>query len=743
MIKSQTTNIVRCLLFIVPLFVVLGVIYSLVTPVLESSDEFDHYPYVQYVQMQHALPVMDPQDPGPWRQEAGQPPLYYILMAGLTSWIDTGDLAQVRWLNRHAFIGIPGQVGNKNLIIHQPEREALPWRGTVLAVHMIRLASVVLGAVTVWLVWRVAAQLCPSSSWVPLTAAALTAFNPMFLFVSAAVNNDVLAALLGSLALLLLISNRKPKASLLADFWLGLVLGLGALTKVSLVAMIPLALLVVASRIWREHSKAPLSRRLRLIISRSSLVILIVLAVAGWWYVRNYRLYGDLTGLEAFIAILGRRAEPLTWRGLLGEFGTFRRTYWGLFGGVNVPAPEPVYAFYDLLSLAGLVGLALRAWRRRRNGLGLWWVLALWAGLLFVALLRWVLIYYSFQGRLMFPGIAALSTFLALGLGEWFPPRRRPASGWAVSGVLLVLAAALPFVSILPAYAYPEPLALADVPAEARVEPVDVGGVARVVGWELEPRPEPFEGPQAVRGGENIEFVVYWEAASPDGRDYVSFANLLGRDHQPVGQINRHPACGMVPTSLWEPGQVWRDLYRVPVAENASSPSVLRVEVGLYDPETDETLGTVRVGEAKLAPPESAPEASHSLEVRLADGVALRGYDLSAGIAVPGEVITLTLHWEAWESPSGDYQVFVHLTGSEPEPAAQGDGPPLAGDYPTGMWAPGETIADPHPVALPPDLPPGQYRLVVGMYDLETLARLTRLDGSGDSIELPTPVEVR
>jgi len=37
----------------------------------------------------------------------------------------------------------------------------------------------------------------------------------------------------------------------------------------------------------------------------------------------------------------------------------------------------------------------------------------------------------------------------------------------------------------------------------------------------------------------------------------------------------------------------------------------------------------------------------------------------------------------------------------------------------------------------------GQYRLLVGMYDLETLARLARLDGAGDNVEIPTVVEVR
>jgi len=92
-------------------------------------------------------------------------------------------------------------------------------------------------------------------------------------------------------------------------------------------------------------------------------------------------------------------------------------------------------------------------------------------------------------------------------------------------------------------------------------------------------------------------------------------------------------------------------------------------------------------------------------------------------------MITLTLYWEARETPSADYQIFVHVLGAGPDPVAQGDGPPLAGDYPTTTWASGEVVADPHPVALPAGLLPGQYRLLVGMYDLETLARLARLDG--------------
>ena len=137
----------RGLILILVPYVIVGVIYSLATPVLEASDEFKHYPYVQYVQTHRDLPVIDPKacrempSECPWLQDGGQPPTYYILMAVATSWIDTSDLPDARRVNWNAFIGDPGQLCNKNLIIHRPEEERFPWHGTVLAVSYTHLRA--------------------------------------------------------------------------------------------------------------------------------------------------------------------------------------------------------------------------------------------------------------------------------------------------------------------------------------------------------------------------------------------------------------------------------------------------------------------------------------------------------------------------------------------------------------------------------------------------------------------------
>ena len=197
----------RLLAVILGLFILLGVTYAVTTPVFEASDELWHYPMIQHLANGNSLPVQvfDPALAGPWKQEASQPPLYYYLGAALTFWIDTSDMAQVRWLNPHVDNGIIAEDGNINLAIHDPAWNA--WQGTLLAVRIVRVFSVFLSAGTVFLTYLIAKAVAPGRPEVALGATAVNAFLPMFLFISGAVNNDNLAILLASLAVWLMISD--------------------------------------------------------------------------------------------------------------------------------------------------------------------------------------------------------------------------------------------------------------------------------------------------------------------------------------------------------------------------------------------------------------------------------------------------------------------------------------------------------------------------------------------------------
>jgi len=172
-------------------YALLAVVYSLVTPLFEASDELWHYPMVQYVaDHDFGLPAQDPASPGPWRQEGGQPPLYYYLGALLTRWIDTSDMEALRRINPHPDIGVVVPDGNANMVVHDAGRESFPWRGTALAMHLARFLSVLMGLGTVLLTYALGRELFPATPAIALAAAAFTAFNPMFLFISGVINSD-------------------------------------------------------------------------------------------------------------------------------------------------------------------------------------------------------------------------------------------------------------------------------------------------------------------------------------------------------------------------------------------------------------------------------------------------------------------------------------------------------------------------------------------------------------------------
>jgi hypothetical protein len=144
----------------------------------------------------------------------------------------------------------------------------------------------------------------------------------------------------------------------------------------------------------------------------------------------------------------------------------------------------------------------------------------------------------------------------------------------------------------------------------------------------------------------------------------------------------------------------------------------------------------------KLINVPSPPEPAHLVtNGNLGDAARLVGFDPPPPIeAAAGTTLPLTLTWEATGTFEQDYTVFIHLVGADKHPLAQADSQPVGGTYATTFWDIGQRLADPHQLAIPSDLPPGEYELLAGMYLLSTGARLPLLgtDGQvlGDSISL-------
>ena len=176
----------KALLTLLTLYTLLALAYWLATPIYEGPDEPMHYAYVRHLVEKRSLPPLSGYGGShPAHQETSQPPLYYVTAALLTFWVpDQGDYATLLERNPHfAYPAPPTVPDNKNTWLHT-SAEAFPWHGTVLAVRLTRLVSLLFGALGVLATWGLARELWPSSQWLPLAAAGVTAFTPQFLFMS-------------------------------------------------------------------------------------------------------------------------------------------------------------------------------------------------------------------------------------------------------------------------------------------------------------------------------------------------------------------------------------------------------------------------------------------------------------------------------------------------------------------------------------------------------------------------------
>ncbi len=105
-----------------------------------------------------------------------------------------------------------------------------------------------------------------------------------------------------------------------------------------------------------------------------------------------------------------------------------------------------------------------------------------------------------------------------------------------------------------------------------------------------------------------------------------------------------------------------------------------------------------------------------------------------------GETLTLNLYWRADGRPSLNYTVFVQLIDPNGNQVAGADGPPLSGDFPTSWWREGDIVTGSRAMQIPDDIIPGNFTILVGLYDPQTGQRSPRLDGQGDAIQISVTI---
>jgi 4-amino-4-deoxy-L-arabinose transferase-like glycosyltransferase len=118
------------------------------------------------------------------------------------------------------------------------------------------------------------------------------------------------------------------------------------------------------------------------------------------------------------------------------------------------------------------------------------------------------------------------------------------------------------------------------------------------------------------------------------------------------------------------------------------------------------------------------PPISHTLEVNFGPHISLKGYELDSSALRQTGTLSLTVQWQTSAPLDENYMLFAHVLDSSGQRVGQTDAPPAGPNAPTSTWQPERVMTWTHPVLLPPNLPPGDYWLALGLYRPGDFARL-------------------
>ena len=691
----------KWLLLILGLYLIIATGYSVTTPLFEAPDEHHHFFNALAIQQTGQLPRSD-ENPGLARQEAAQPPLYYLLAALIIAPIDVGDATAALWPNPYVQLGNANSPDNSNAFIHT-KAERFPWHGVALAVHGVRFLSVLLGLGTLLFLYGTARLIWPTAPQNGLLAASLVAFLPQFGFLHGSVTNDTLMIFLATAVLYQLLFLLQHKATNGRLLLLGVLLGLGLLAKTTGLLLLVWAvgwLVLVCS--WRKR---------RLDWQTAVIVSIPALLIGGWWLGRNWLLYGDPTAANQFVALAGGNRH-FTLSQIWAELDRVWLSAIAFFGWMT--ARPPIWVQWLWAGIVGVaVGGGLWQWRHVQSVHKvrwlLWAILASWFGLVCFGWLQFMRQTSAEQGRLLFPALAAVVLLLVVGLAGW---QKR----WLfqlIAGTALLTTVYCLFFVLPTAYMVPQPLAAGKVP-------IVNDGQTTILNQELGQGIELIAA-QATRAtahpGEFVKLTLFWRANTVPDEPPTLVIELFGREHASVGKLLSYHGNGRFPANLWQPNRVYQDTFWIQLAPNMAIPTLVQPTVHLLAEAHQVTLSPIKV----TAPVQPAAQTAVA---SFGQGIDLVEAKIVPETAVAGDQIDVALTWQVNTRLQQSFTTFVHLGDQTEHPLAQGDSPPLNGDYPTQFWGIGEHIADSYTFMLPADILPGDYPIYVGLYDSNNGERL-------------------
>ncbi len=243
--------------------------WALITPAFQAPDEIDHFAYTQSLVERGKAPARDAGSPLPrWSSSEN----LALEDSGFLTDHQVGDTrapwtigqqrryeAQVHELHPRGSDG----GGNETAATHGPIYYAALAPGYFLAsaspfsqLTLMRLTSALIGALAVVFAYLLARELAPGRRWLAVLAALIVAYEPMYGFISGAVNNDVGVNAGAACLEWLLIRMLRRGVTVRWGILTGVVLLLLPIIKGTAYSLYPVAALTVLLALWRHHRRA-------------------------------------------------------------------------------------------------------------------------------------------------------------------------------------------------------------------------------------------------------------------------------------------------------------------------------------------------------------------------------------------------------------------------------------------------------------------------------------------------------
>ena len=660
---------------VLTIFLFASLSHWLVTPIYEIYDEGAHVGYIYHLRTHHGLPIYNPKIPWerqPFGQEAAQPPLYYVIEAIISYPFSMKDFSHTFLINPHAKAGIPKARDNHNVFLHDPRYEAFPWHGTTLAVHVMRLFSIAMALLTLLLIYRLAI-LFTGDETISLISMSVVAFNPAFTHIAAGVNNDWLVIPICTYAVLLMsrrIIQPKKMPSLRSTIWIAIVVSAGILSKPTGLLLLPLALVMLT---WETITHRI---RRRDFLVHVSVVLITVIAASGWWFVRNYVLYGDPMATVVHIWRWGKIPERNLWQVLSHEMQGTWIYFWGVFGAGTLILPDIALKWINAVSALALIGLGyyvleIKSLSLSSQAAAKWLLLVVWGIEVVIGFLRWTTILPASQGRLLYPAISVFSLLFGIGIDAW-----RKTLPWkdflAVTGVALgaiaVANVLTPWMIVQPAYTPPahRVVSLNTPPTLPYRRSVLFGNSIMLKSFDVTAA-DGNNLPVSVKSGEKLKVQLELQAIKDISENFsMSLQVILPYKEKKAAQIDTYPGGGLLPTSMWTKGEWTIDTYELPVLFASKRPLRGTLQLSFYklhgkksliwhdlESGTDVKDRAVVLTEIRLLPqvPLKVPETAKVSPIDFGGKIRLEGIVWENS----SEGIVLKTYWRALQDVHSDY----------------------------------------------------------------------------------------